>query len=58
MIEAAVRRTDQALDRLASEGGPEPQVRAGLTRARRDLEAVRHRVHQDVYLHSDTLPFG
>lgn len=57
MIEGAIRRTDQALDRLASEGGPAPRVRASLARARRDLEALRRRIHQEVYLHSDTLPF-
>lgn len=57
MIEAAIRRADQALEHLDAEVAPDAQVRAGLVRARRDLEGVRRRVHQEVYLHSDSFPY-
>ncbi len=55
-IEAMVRRVDRALSAVEAEPGAEPQHRAALARARRDLEDVKRRIHQDAFLHSDLLP--
>ena len=57
MIEAAVTRVDRALTALQRESEPDRQALVGLTKAKRDLEGVRRRLHQDVYLYVDALPF-
>ena len=56
MIEAAVTRVDKALSALRLEAEPDRQALVGLTKAKRDLEGVRRRLHQDVYLYVDGLP--
>ena len=56
MIEAAVTRVDRALTALQRESEPDRQALVGLTKAKRDLEGVRRRLHQDVYLYVDALP--
>lgn len=56
MIEDAITRVDKALSALRVEAKPDRQALAGLTKARRDLEGVRRRLHQDVYLYVDGLP--
>jgi len=57
MIEAAVTRVDRALMAVQRESAPDRQALVGLTKAKRDLEGVRRRLHQDVYLYVDALPF-
>ncbi|MGH7642543.1 MAG: hypothetical protein ACRENX_05940 [Candidatus Dormibacteria bacterium] len=56
MVEAAVSRADRALKVLDEQPGSDPQHRAALVRARRDLEATRRRLHQEAYLYADLLP--
>ncbi|MHB1524865.1 MAG: hypothetical protein ACYCZN_01070 [Candidatus Dormibacteria bacterium] len=56
MIEDAITRVNKALSALRGEAEPDQQALAGLTKARRDLEGVRRRLHQDVYLYVDGLP--
>lgn len=56
MIEAAVSRADRALKVLAQQESGDPQHMAALSRARRDLEAARRRLHQEAYLYADLLP--
>lgn len=57
MIEAAITRVDKALSAVRLEAEPDRQALVGLTKAKRDLEGVRRRLHQDVYLYVDALPF-
>ena len=56
MIEAAVSRADRGLTVLAQQQSTDPQHTAALSRARRDLEAARRRLHQEAYLYADLLP--
>lgn len=56
MIEAAVARADRALKAIDREEALDPQHRAALVRARRDLETTRRRLHQEAYLYADLLP--
>jgi hypothetical protein len=48
---------DRALTALQQESEPDRQALVGLTKTKRDLEGVRRRLHQDVYLYVDALPF-
>ena len=57
MIESAIARVDRALAAVRRESAPDRQALTGLVRAKRDLEGVRRRLHQDVYLYVDSLPF-
>ncbi len=57
MIEAAVTRVDRALTALQQESEPDRQALVGLTKTKRDMEGVRRRLHQDVYLYVDALLF-
>ena len=57
MIEAAITRVEKALSAVRLEAEPDRQALVGLTRAKRDLEGVRRKLHQDVYLYVDALPF-
>jgi hypothetical protein len=56
MIEAAITRAQQAIVAIREEGDSGSQAVASLTRATRDLEGVRRRLHQEAYLHADVLP--
>lgn len=57
MIESVIARVDRALATIQEESAPDRQALAGLLRAKRDMEGVRRRLHQDVYLYVDALPF-
>ena len=57
MIEAAITRVERALAAIRREPAPDRQALAGLVKAKRDMEGVRRRLHQDVYLYVDALPF-
>jgi hypothetical protein len=57
MIEAAIARVDRALAVIGRESAPDRQALTGLVKAKRDLQGVRRRLHQDVYLYVDALPF-
>jgi len=56
MIEAAISRAQQAMGSIQGEGDAHGQALASLARAKRDLEGVRRRLHQEAYLHADVLP--
>ena len=56
MIEAAITRVERALAAIRREPAPDRQALAGLVKAKRDMEGVRRRLHQDVYLYVDALP--
>ncbi len=56
MIEDAITRVDKALLALRLEAEPDRQALVSLTKAKRDLEGLRRRLHQDVYLYADRLP--
>lgn len=56
MLEAAITRAQRAMDTIRREAAPDPQAIAGLTKAKRELEGVRRRLHQEVYLYADVLP--
>lgn len=56
VIESAMKRADQALQVIDAEPGSEAQHRAALVHARRDLAALRRRLHQEAFLYSDLLP--
>ena len=56
MIESSIARTRRAIDAVRSEPEPNLQALASLNRAKRDLESIRRRLHQETYLHVDLLP--
>jgi len=56
MIESSIARTRRAIDAVRGEPEPNLQALASLNRAKRDLESIRRRLHQETYLHVDLLP--
>lgn len=58
MIEAAITGAQRAMEAIKREPEPDPQALASLAKATRELEGVRRKLHQDVYLYVDVLPLG